>query len=95
MRWKGFLIQKYTTDKDVRRGLRLREFELDVVRRDGFKSQDTDILSRQEKRWTDTTDLDDNLSEMLLSLVEQGEGKLNDVRDRNSYPLYIYQKCDV
>lgn len=50
--------------------LRISAFKLDVVRRASIESHDDDTLWGLETGGTDTSQLDDDLPEMMVSLIE-------------------------
>lgn len=66
------------TGKSASWPLRLSQFELDVVRRTRIKNQAPDPLLRLEIGGTDTTELDDDLSEVMVSLIDHGVEKIHD-----------------
>lgn len=47
-----------------------------------------------EARCTDATELDDDLTQMMVSLVKQPGGNINDDHNRNSHILFISHHCD-
>lgn len=71
----------------------LSELEFDVVQRVGIITQTADALSQLETGGTDTIELDDDLPEMLVSLIDH-RGKISDDRNEDPYLFFICQQCD-
>lgn len=63
---------------------RLLEFEIDFVRKYDNKKEAVDALTRLHTASTDTTDMDDELLEMIESLVKLRGEQINDDHYRNS-----------
>lgn len=73
--------------------LRLSEPEFSGMHRAGIKSQGADTLLQLETNGMHTTDLDDDLQEMMVSLIRQ-VAKINDGHDGKSSLLFVCQQCD-
>lgn len=74
--------------------LHLLDFYFNVVHRAGIKSQTADTLLRLKIGGEDNAGLDDNLQEMMLSLIQHWGQNINNNRDGDSHWLYICQQSD-
>lgn len=72
--------------------LRLSGFEFDVVQRASIKSQAADALSRTETGGTINTDLDDDLPELVLSLIQHRGEKINFSQGVNSDQICTFNR---
>lgn len=73
--------------------LRVSGFEFDVVHKVGMKSQAAEAKLEMKSGGTDSTKLDDDLPEMLVSLIAH-RVNIHDDHDRTPDSLCIYQRCD-
>lgn len=81
------------TGKLERWRLRFSEFELDVESKAGIKNQTGDAIAWLEIAGMDTTDLDDDLPKMVVSLIDHSVN-INDHHDGSPNLLCICQHFD-
>lgn len=73
---------------------RISELELNIAHRAGFKTQASDTFLQLEICGTATTDLDNDLPEMMATLLDQGGKNIHCHHVANSSLLYTLQRCD-
>lgn len=80
----GIISQAERSGRLVRWQFLLPRFEFDIIHRSHIKTQGADPLLYLKTGGTDTTKLEDDLQDMMMSLVKQRREKINDGQHRKS-----------
>lgn len=75
--------------------LLLSEFAFDVVYKYVIENQAANVYLQLETGEMDTIELENDLWEKIISLVEQGSERVNDVCNKDSLPLCACLLCDA